>query len=148
MLAVVAMPEEIELIKDRNLRCNCIVTGPGALNVIRALKGIDRNECIYNVGYVGSNSIRKGETVRIGEVRLYHPNVTIDEPRYMLDGDTLCYTSNDFVLSTNVERPCVFDMELAFILAMGFNNVIAEKVVSDQLNLCEFNEVVYGTTEN
>lgn len=40
----------------------------------------------------------------------------------------------------------VFDMELAFIMAMGFKNVKSEKIVSDNLNLKEFEK--YGKAKN
>ena len=147
MLAVVAMPEEIDLLKDEHKK-NYIVTGSGALNVINALKNIDKETQIINVGYVGSNSIPIGERVRIGEARLYHPNVKIAEDVYLLDGNIVCYTSSDFVLSTSIIQPCVFDMELAFIMALGFRNVISEKIISDHLSIKEFSEVCYGQTKN
>ena len=70
---------------------------------------------------------------------MYHPNVTYDEPYYVLmGGDTLCYTSNDFVLSTDITEPVVFDMELAYILALGFYDIKSIKIVSDTLNLDEY----------
>lgn len=135
MVITVAMESE-RVLADTD---ECIVTGVGALNLMNALKDVDRNEEIVNIGYAGSNSIPVGTRVRIGKVRLYHPNVEIDnEPEYQLDGDVPCYTSCDFVLDTDIEEPCVFDMELAFILAMGFTNVTAEKIVSDNLNEEEF----------
>ena len=78
---------------------------------------------------------------------MYHPNVDIKEKEYLLNGDTICYTSSDFVLSTSIIEPCVFDMELAFIMALGFKNVVSEKTVSDNMNIKEFTEVCYGKTE-
>lgn len=147
MLVVVAMPEEIDLLADEYKK-NCIVTGAGALNVINALQDIDRETEIFNVGYVGSNCIPVGSRVKIGMSKLYHPNVDITEKEYLLNGDTICYTSSDFVLSTDIIEPCVFDMELAFIMALGFKNVISEKVVSDNMSIKEFEEVCYGTTKN
>lgn len=147
MLAVVAMPEEIKLLADE-YRNKIIVTGSGAINVINALKDLDRETPIINVGYAGSNSITAGSRVRIGKSKLYHPNVDILEKEYSLDGEITCYTSSDFVVSTNIMKPCVFDMELAFIMALGFKNVISEKVVSDNLSIKEFSEVCYGKTEN
>lgn len=145
MLAVVAMPEEICLLADE-YKENCIVTGSGALNVINALKDIDKETPILNVGYAGSNFIPVGNRVRVGVSRLYHPNVEISEKEYRLDGEIVCYTSNDFVVQTEINYPCVFDMELAFIMALGFKNVISEKIVSDNLNLKKFSEVCYGTS--
>ena len=140
MITVVAMPEETRLLSESQ-RENCLITGAGALNVIKSLRGIDLNTPILNVGYAGSNSLPVGSRVRIGRVFLYHPNVEIVEPEYVLDGEISCYTSNDFVLSTEMSEPCVFDMELAFILALGFKNVVSEKIVSDNLSLKEFSNV-------
>lgn len=142
MLTVVAMESERQFAHG-----DCIVTGAGALNVINALKDVDKDEPIFNIGYAGSNVIPVGTRVKIGAVKLYHPNVSIDEPEYVLDGDIPCYTSNDFVLNTEIKEPCVFDMELAYILAMGFKKVTAEKIISDNLSLKEFSEVVNGTPE-
>ena len=135
LIAVIAMPEEIKLL---NKKTKYIVTGIGAINIINSLKDIDKNELIYNIGYAGSNIIPIGEKVSIGKVKAYHPNVKFIEPEYQLSGTTTCYTAGDFVLNTKIKEPCVFDMELAYILALGFKNVIAEKVVSDCLSKKQF----------
>lgn len=119
-----------------------LVTGIGALNVIRNLAPIDRDTPILNVGYAGSNSIPVGTRVRIGRVSSYHPNVEFDEPAYQLDGDVPCYTSSDFVTHTDIDEPCVFDMELAYILAMGFTDVVSEKVISDNLSVREYEKKI------
>ncbi len=50
-----------------------------------------------------------------------------------------CLTGTDFVLESNT-KGCVFDMELAYIKALGFENVIAYKYVSDNLDLQEYRE--------
>lgn len=144
-MIVVAMESERHLAGKND----CIVTGCGALNVISALRYVDRDTPILNLGCAGSNMLPVGTKVKIGKVKLYHPNVEInDEPEYTLDGDVTCFTSNDFVLSTDIQEPCVFDMELAYILAMGFTNVSAEKVVSDNLNIEEYRRGIYGKTKD
>lgn len=140
-IAVVAMQEEERLAEGYR---HVIVTGVGPLNVIETLDGLDRDTPIANIGYAGSNSIPKGSRVRIGAVTSYHPNVRLEEPAYALDGDTPCYTSSDFVAHTDITEPCAFDMELAYILAMGFTDVISEKVISDNLNVTEFEESAKG----
>jgi hypothetical protein len=137
-MIVVAMPEEIQLAGET--REPILVTGVGALNVISALRNIPRDTPIRNVGYVGSNNIPIGTRCRIGGVSIYHPVAVFDDRCYKLDGDTSCFTSSDFVTRTDIKTPCVFDMELAYILAMGFMNVTAEKVVSDNLSKEEFDE--------
>lgn len=135
-MIVVAMPEEITLIDKINEPI--IVTGVGAINVIKSLINIDRSTPILNIGYAGSNTISIGKRVLIGKVDLYHPNVQYAEHGFHLSGNIHCYTSSDFVTETKIEEPCVFDMELAYILAMGFTNVSSIKVVSDNLSKDEF----------
>lgn len=138
-MIVVAMETEkrlADLSKDNSI----MVTGVGGINVIKSLWKVDRNIPIHNVGYAGSNCIPKGTRVRIGKVKHYHPNVDFVEPIFGLDGDVPCYTSDDFVLKTEIKEPCVFDMELAYILALGFTNVTAEKIISDNLNEEEFEQ--------
>lgn len=134
-MIVVAMEEERRLVKTDE---PVLVTGVGAVNVIRAMKDIPRDTPILNIGFAGSNSIPVGSEAKIGRVALYHPNAEYDEPTFQLGGDTPCFTSCDFVLNTTIAEPCVFDMELAFILAMGFTDVSAVKTVSDTLDMEEF----------
>ena len=117
-----------------------VITGEGAVNVIAALSRMDRDTPILNVGYAGSNAIPIGTRVRVGKAMLHHPNAEYDEPTFELDGDVPCRTSCDFVTETEVTEPCVFDMELAFILAMGFTDVASEKVVSDNLDMEQYHE--------
>lgn len=134
-MTVVAMEEE------RNLAASgepVLVTGVGAVNVIRSLTDVPRDTPVLNIGYAGSNSLPIGMEVRVGRAALYHPGVEYDEPVFELDGDIPCYTSCDFVTGTEIQEPCVFDMELAFILAMGFTNVSSVKIVSDRLDQEEF----------
>lgn len=137
MKFVVAMENELDLVDECN-RDQCIVTGVGALNVIRSLMDVDRDEQIINIGYAGSNSLPVGTRVHVGSCQLYHPNADFESPVYDLGGDIPCFTSSDFVIQTNVEVPCVFDMELAYILAMGFTNVSSDKIVSDNLDYNEY----------
>ena len=81
-------------------------------------------------------------TCNIYKCKLYHPNVEYQELTYILGGNVKCYTSNDFILKTNIKEPCVFDMELAYICALGFKNVESIKIVSDNLSLKEYDEKV------
>lgn len=117
---------------------NIIVTGVGGTNVYQALKKVNRNTKIVNFGYAGSNVLPIGEKVTISKSSLFHPNVDYKEPIFMLYGDYPCYSSNDFVLKTDIEEPCVFDMELAYICAMGFKNIESIKIISDNLSLKEY----------
>lgn len=135
-MIVVAMKQERKLV-DFSKDNKFIITGVG-INVIKALMPLDRDTPIHNIGYAGSNCLPIGTKVNIGMVQMYHPNVDYKETIYNLSGDIPCYTSSDFVTKTDIKEPCVFDMELAYILAMGFTNVTAEKIVSDNLSVKEF----------
>lgn len=139
-MIVVATEEEYELAK-RTFKGKIIKTGVGALNVIQSLKGYSRSTKIVNFGYAGSNNIPIGTKVTIGECRLYHPSVEYDEPAFQLKGTTKCLTSNEFITSTDIKEPCVFDMELAYICSL-FDNVEAIKIVSDNLSMDQYEETI------
>ena len=146
-MLVVATDNEYELARKVFKGQNIIKTGVGGINVIETLKNTDKSLKIVNFGYVGSNILPIGTKVKISECQLYHPNVEYKEPTYKLNGDIKCYTSNDFVLNTDIKEPVVFDMELAYILALGFKNVESIKIVSDNLSLDEYGKEVYYGNE-
>lgn len=146
MIIVIASENERKLVSELGYaKCPVIVTGIGGMNVIRALKDIPKNEEIVNIGYCGSNHLPIGEKVLVGQSILLHELFqyeeemcrTVDFPK----SEIICYTSTDFVTRTMIEKPCVFDMELAYICAM-FNNVKAIKVVSDNLDLHTYKQCI------
>ena len=141
-MIVVATEEEKKLAAEKYGPDDIVVTGVGGLNVIRKLQYYNRETPILNLGYAGSNSIPIGTVVNVGGCKLYHPNVDYKEPVYKLGGDVTCYTSNDFVLHTDIKEPVVFDMELAYILALGFENVESIKIISDNLSLKQYEEEI------
>ena len=57
-----------------------VVTGVGAINIIRSLQGLDREAELLNIGYAGSANFDLGSWIEVTEVRLNHPNVTYAEP--------------------------------------------------------------------
>ena len=130
-----------------------IYTGVGAINVFRALKDVDREAELYNIGYAGSANFDLGTWVEVTEVRLNHPNVTYPEPELKVEGvkglrgegmkRAVCYTNTDFVLASDY-KDCVFDMELAFMAAMGFEHLHSLKHVSDNLSLHAYHELTHG----
>ena len=134
-----------------------IYTGVGAINVIRALQDLDREAELYNIGYAGSANFDIGTWVEVTEVRLNHPNVTYAEPALVMakgrrDEGTkvmtkvhqaVCYTNTDFVLQSDY-TDCVFDMELAFIAALGFRHLHSLKYVSDNLSLHSYHDLTHG----
>ena len=127
-----------------------IYTGVGAINIIQHLQDLDREAEVYNIGYAGSANFDLGTWVEVTEVRLNHPNVTYAEPELKVDSlklkgatQAVCYTNCDFVLASDY-TDCVFDMELAFIAALGFKNLHALKYVSDNLSLHAYHELTHG----
>ena len=141
-LIVVATNEEYVVAKKRFKGQEIIKTGCGGVNVLETLKKADKRKKIINFGYVGSNKIPVGTEVTIGECQLYHPNVDYEEKVYKLNGEVKCYTSTDFVTSSKELEPVVYDMELAYILSLGFRHVEAIKIVSDNLSLKEYEKNV------
>lgn len=139
MIIAVATKSEEQLARSRYKDIPIIVTGIGGTNVIKALNHLPKTIKILNIGYAGSNYLPIGTEVRVGKCKLHHPHVKYKEELYKLEGDTLCFTSTDFVIESTCQTPCVYDMELAFICALGFK-VEAIKIVSDNLNLKEYEE--------
>ena len=136
-MVVVATDEELRMAKERFPDEEIIKTGVGGVNVYKTLRNFPEDTEVLNFGHVGSNNLAVGTEVEIGECKLYHPNVEYTEETFNLGGNIPCYTSNDFVLKTDIQEPVVFDMELAYICAM-FKNVRSIKIVSDNLSLKEY----------
>ena len=128
-----------------------VYTGVGAINIIRSLQHLDREAELFNIGYAGSANFDLGTWVEVTEVRLYHPNVTYKEPELHLPitnhqlpiTKSVCYTNTDFVLASDY-KDCVFDMELAFIAALGFKHLHSFKYVSDNLSLHAYHDLTHG----
>lgn len=149
-LTVIATKDEIGLVRWNG---PILITGVGALNIMAALADIPRDTPIINIGYCGAGKFPKGTRVLINACDSFHPNVEYIEPKYELKmprvgferiGDVQgvrCHTITDFGGDPKLEN-CVFDMELAFILGMGFTDVMAIKVVSDNCSYEEYEETV------
>ena len=150
-LVVIAEKEELKLVEQLGYKdYPILITGVGALNIIEALKDIPKDVSIINIGYAGSKNLEPGKFYAIDGVSLYHQNVKYIEPSYSLGYNpwtggeepltyVKCLTGTDFVLESDI-KGCVFDMELAYIKALGFEDVIAYKYVSDNLDLQEYRE--------
>jgi hypothetical protein len=136
-----------------------IVTGVGAINVMHTLRDIARDAQLINIGYAGSANYTIGSAVQVSQVRLNHPCVSYPEPElhllpipaaYLVRPEecihSICYSNTDFVLQSEY-TDCVFDMELAFIAALGFENLYSLKIVSDNLSLHTYREVAAGVNE-
>lgn len=145
MLVVIATKDELHLVKELKFdHLPILITGVGGVNVINALKDVPKDTEILNIGYAGSNKLDIGTIVGVNRVNTFHPSVDFYEcnPNNLTIGDYNCYTSTDFVTKCNIEEPCVFDMELAFICALGFKRVRSIKKVSDNLSLKEYEKSV------
>lgn len=148
-MIVIAEENELPLAKRFYPNEEVKVIGVG-INAIKVLSQLPKNERLHNVGYVGGWNIPIGTIVSVNKSRAYHPNVNYKDETYLLDAreglmNVPCYTSLDFVTANLVDtNPCVFDMELALICAMGFE-VDSIKVVSDNLNYKQYEQ---STKEN
>ena len=130
-----------------------VFTGVGAINVIRSAQDLDREAEVYNIGYAGSANFDIGTWVEVTEVRLNHPAVSYKEPELKASPlplperrgvkQAVCYSNCDFVLASDY-TDCVFDMELAFIAALGFKHVHSLKYVSDNLSLHAYHDLTHG----
>ena len=143
-------------------RSNVVITGVGAINIIRSLKHLDKDATVINIGYAGSANYEIGTVALPAQAKLNHPNVNYPEPQLQLDTKltediltrngikivkTVCYSNCDFVLQSDYSD-CVFDMELAFIAALGFRNLYSVKIVSDNLSLHSYREYGSGVEAN
>lgn len=138
-LIVVAESKERRMAEEMMPGIPILECGIGALNIMQKLRSVPLDTEIINIGYAGSANYAIGTRVEVGECHLYHPNVDYPEPVFHLAGDTRCFTSTDFILQSK-ETDCVFDMELAFICAMGFQKVRSIKIVSDNLSLHQYHQ--------
>jgi len=131
-----------------------LVTGVGGVNIVRALQDIPRDTHVLNIGYCGSANYEIGKLVEVTQVFINHPNCKYSEPELKLDPiddglfpiadlQSVCYTNSDFVLQSDY-KDCVFDMELAYIAALGFAKTSALKLVSDNLSLHAYHELTNG----
>ena len=145
---VIATPDELKLVEKylndngRNPNQRIVITGVGGINIYKSLQDLSRNAHIVNLGYAGSPNIPKGTIVVIGESRHYHPNVEYPEPAFKIgngEGE-VCFTAGDFVKGKVPNG--VYDMELAYIWAMGFYNIVSYKVISDNMSLKEYKKNV------
>ena len=143
---LVAMEKEAKYIDCPNAKV--IVTGIGLVNVIKTLSDklasgeLKLTDKLINVGYAGSNQYEVGDIIAIDKTQRFCPSATIEEPVFELkhflmlnkiEGIDTCFTVDDFCNEVINEIP-VIDMELFYIKAMGFTNLYAFKIISDNLN--------------
>ncbi len=156
MIVLVATEDELRLARKHLRGMETLHTGVGASNVIRACSqlllrpGIER-EKIVNVGFCGSNNIPIGKVVKVSKSwRLMDNVVEFEDYRngHELSTDGVpCYTSNCFVLKTDITEPCAFDMELNYMAAFPLPLVGAVKIVSDNLCLDKYEESIKSSED-
>jgi hypothetical protein len=144
-IVAVATPSERKLIKrfltDEDYDA-VVITGVGGTNVIRSLRSYPQDTHIINLGFAGSANIPKGSAVKVKQVSLYHKECDYEEPVMKIaPAGVHCYTSCDFVGDKEAKNS-VFDMELAFIAALGFLKVESIKVISDSIDYAEYTRTI------
>lgn len=106
-----------------------------------------RNYTMINIGMAGSNNLEIGSVHLVNRSYGYNFDLTpFGDPLYKAPYspfklNTLkcislkdCYTSDGFVLETNIKEDALFDMELNGIITFPFNKKYSIKIVSDSLN--------------
>ena len=148
-----AMEKEAQYI-NCPLNVEVIQTGIGLCHTVNTLAlklatgQMQLTDRIINVGYAGSNQYEVGDIIGINKVQRLCPSATVPETVYNLDAFCPkamlqvtnidhCYTADDFCNEIIKPIPAV-DMELYYIKAMGFENVTAFKIISDNLNYCGY----------
>lgn len=144
-IVTVATPQERKLIKrfltDDDYEA-VVITGVGGTNVVRTLRSYPQDTHIINIGFAGSATIPKGSAVRVKQVSLFHKVCEYEEPVMKIAAEGVhCFTSCDFVGDKTRENS-VYDMELAFIAALGFMKIESIKVISDSIDYEEYLKVI------
>ena len=144
-IVTVATPKERRLIKRFLTEEDydaVVITGVGGTNVVRTLRAYPQDTHIINIGFAGSATISKGKVVHVKQVSLYHPRCDYEEPTMVIGKEGVhCYTSCDFIGDKERENS-VYDMELAFIVALGFLKVDSIKVISDSIDYEEYEQTI------
>lgn len=115
-----------------------------------------RNYVMVNFGMVGSNNLPVGSVIMVDKSYGYNIDMTMfgnslyDGPYSPYSLDKLkgkkycdCYTSDGFVLETDIKQDVVFDMELNSIITFPFKKKYSIKVVSDSLDNDAFDNFNY-----
>lgn len=149
MILLVATQDELALVNKHLPEFKVLRTGVGASNVIKTCSVLlkefvekKQNEPIINIGFCGSNTLPKGTVVEVGRTfRLKNRNVEFEDYHNGLilsDSEHHCYTSNNFVTESNEPDGSLYDMELNYIAAFPFQLLGSIKIVSDNLDVCEY----------
>ena len=71
-LVVIAEKEELKLVEELGYGdWQVLITGVGAMNVIKALKDLPKDMTIVNIGYAGSKDLEPGKYYAVDKSFLY-----------------------------------------------------------------------------
>ena len=143
---VILAAEEAEYNKCREIfpGIECIKTGVGAGNVIKACCNLPKGTRIINIGYAGSNNIEIGTVCLVSDsFRYTDGNYKFDDhanPLHLSDEGLPCYTGNSFFTESDRTEPTLYDMELNYIASFSprLELLAAVKIVSDNLSVDEY----------
>ena len=143
---VILAAEEAEYNRCREIfpEIECIRTGVGAGNVIKACCTLPKGTRIINIGYAGSNNIEIGTVSLVSDsFRYTDGNYKFDDhanPLHLSDEGLPCYTGNSFFTESDRTEPTLYDMELNYIASFSphLELVAAVKIVSDNLSVDAF----------
>ena len=123
----------------------CIRTGVGAGNVIKACCNLPKGTRIINIGYAGSNNIKIGTVSLVSDsFRYIDDNYKFDDdhanPLHLSNKGFPCYTGNSFFTESDKTEPTLYDMELNYIASFSphLELVGAVKIVSDNLSVDDY----------
>ena len=143
---VILAAEEAEYNKCREIfpEMECIRTGVGAGNVIKACCNLPKGTRIINIGYAGSNNIEIGTVSLVSDSYRYTDGTyKFDDhanPLHLSNEGLPCYTGNSFFTESDKTAPTLYDMELNYIASFSphLELVAAVKIVSDNLSVDAF----------
>ena len=143
---VILAAEEAEYYKCREVfpDIECIKTGVGAGNVIKACSDLPKGTRIINIGYAGSNNVEIGTVSPVSDsFRYTDGNYKFDDhanPLHLSDEGLPCYTGNSFFTESDRTEPTLYDMELNYIASFSphLELVASVKIVSDNLSVDDY----------
>lgn len=130
-----------------------VITGVGGANVVASMQGIPRDCRVINVGFCASSAFAIGDALGVSTCEYFMPKSGIKLVGHgihpvgiyglpLVNKGALCCTVGDFLTEkpTDAAPLTVYDMELAFIRALGFHEVSAIKIVSDNFNFEQYQQ--------
>lgn len=144
IVILAAMEAEYNKCREIFPEMECIRTGVGAGNVIKACCNLPKGTRIINIGYAGSNNIEIGTVSLVSDSYRYTDGTyKFDDhanPLHLSDEGLPCYTGNSFFTESDKTAPTLYDMELNYIASFSphLELVAAVKIVSDNLSVDAF----------